>query len=119
MNASRITLVTAVTDIGKRTTVTPRKLRNRCNWRNSKWRKRRKLIERYDRENLQTARIIAADPVKYASGALEWAQAVLKRPDGHRDAQAGPRPLNVQYEVHVHCSFVLYFWTSIALDSGG
>ena len=34
---------------------------------------------KYDEQNLEAARIIAADPVKYPGGMQDWATLVLKR----------------------------------------
>jgi hypothetical protein len=34
---------------------------------------------KFDEQNLEAARIIAADPVKYPGGMQEWAALVLKR----------------------------------------
>lgn len=36
---------------------------------------------KFDEQNLEAARIIAADPMKYAGGMQEWAALVLKRLD--------------------------------------
>ena len=44
----------------------------------------------FDRVNLQAAKIIAADPAKYAGGCLQWAQLVLARLKGERRPAAGP-----------------------------
>lgn len=48
------------------------------------------ITARYDGANLECARIIAADPIKYPGGAQQWAAAVLKRLEQPADVEAAP-----------------------------
>lgn len=39
----------------------------------------KRIKAKFDEQNLEAARIIAADPLKYPGGMQEWADLVLKR----------------------------------------
>lgn len=46
---------------------------------------------KWDADNLMAAKIIVADPVKYAGGCLEWARLVLGRLEREQQAGAGKK----------------------------